>query len=190
MQVTGNKRITTQHLQERSATGSWQPVLSDKIIKQSLCPCLFPQADLFWILTQHHLYIIFCKDLSCFRRKWDTSWNDTEKLPHEFSMLLTRVPSLFLIFSNSATECWKVSNIWIATQNTPRQGATHVVRHYCQATVHYPIPSSPSTYNRVLSLKIPIYLGPQNRISSVPTKMYFKTREDLDQIFHYPPPDS
>jgi hypothetical protein len=33
---------------------------------------------------------------------------------------------------------WKVSNIWIATQNTSRQGVTHVVRHYCQATDYLP----------------------------------------------------
>ena len=65
---------------------------------------------------------------------------------------------------------WKVSNIWIVTQNTSRQGTAHVARHYCQVTVYYPIPSSPSTHNRVLSLKIPKYLGPQNRISLVLTK--------------------
>ncbi len=87
-------------------------------------------------------------------------------------------------------EHWKVSNIWIVTQNTSRQGSTHVARQYCQDTVYYSITSSPSTHNHVLSLKIPKYLGPQNRISSVPTKMSFKTREDLDHIFHYPPPDS
>jgi hypothetical protein len=59
--------------------------------------------------------------------------------------------------------CPPGNHIWIAPQNTPRQGAAHVARHYCQATVYYPIPSSPSTHNRVLSLKIPKYLGPQNR---------------------------
>ena len=33
---------------------------------------------------------------------------------------------------------WKVSNIWIVTQDTPRQGATYVARHYCQPTIYYP----------------------------------------------------
>ncbi len=66
--------------------------------------------------------------------------------------------------STHSERSWKVSNILIATQNTSRQGTTHVARHYCQATVYYPIPSSPSTHNRVLSSKIPKYLGPQNRI--------------------------
>ena len=82
---------------------------------------------------------------------------------------------------------WKVSNIWITTQNTSRQGATHVARHYCQDTVYYPIPSSPSTHNRVLSLKIPKYLGPQNRISLVSTKISLKTREDLGPDLPLPP---
>ena len=42
-------------------------------------------------------------------------------------------------------------------------------------------------HHQVLSLGFP---PKATGISLVQTKISFKTREDLDQIFHYPPPDS
>ncbi len=46
-----------------------------------------------------------------------------------------RVKDLFVtvtVDTSFTTSQWKVSNIWITTQNTTRQGVSHVTRHYCQ----------------------------------------------------------